>query len=119
MAGVRDPAFWKRFSVAVHMDEEQGEKLGTQYKDPYVNRPHTHTYILQRNHIEHLADKHLQRFMARPPKQQKEEPHHGLLVLLDLLHRLRHRCRRRDYLVGREWDFRQDWAACGRGCVMT
>jgi len=42
MAGVRDPAFWKRFSVAVHMDEEQGEKLGAQYKDPYVNRhPHT------------------------------------------------------------------------------
>lgn len=37
MAGVRDPAFWKRFSVAVHMDEEQGEKLGAQYKDPYVN----------------------------------------------------------------------------------
>jgi len=36
MAGVRDPAFWKRFSVAVHMDEEQGEKLGAQYKDPYV-----------------------------------------------------------------------------------
>ncbi|GAB7322203.1 hypothetical protein MBLNU13_g03207t1 [Cladosporium sp. NU13] len=34
MAGVRDPAFWKRFSVAVHMDEEQGEKLGAQYKDP-------------------------------------------------------------------------------------
>ncbi|KAM0719601.1 hypothetical protein Q7P37_003731 [Cladosporium fusiforme] len=24
MAGVRDPAFWKRFSVAVHMDEEKG-----------------------------------------------------------------------------------------------
>ncbi|OQO14887.1 hypothetical protein B0A48_00269 [Cryoendolithus antarcticus] len=22
MSGVRDPAFWKRFSVAVHMDEE-------------------------------------------------------------------------------------------------
>ncbi|KAH9828500.1 hypothetical protein Tdes44962_MAKER02419, partial [Teratosphaeria destructans] len=24
MAGVRDPAFWKRFSYAVHLDEEQG-----------------------------------------------------------------------------------------------
>ncbi|KAL1982935.1 hypothetical protein VTN96DRAFT_622 [Rasamsonia emersonii] len=23
MAGVRDPAFWRRFSLAVHMDEEQ------------------------------------------------------------------------------------------------
>ena len=23
MAGVRDPQFWKRFSYAVHMDEEQ------------------------------------------------------------------------------------------------
>lgn len=33
MAGVRDPAFWKRFSVAVHMDEEKGEK---QLKDECV-----------------------------------------------------------------------------------
>lgn len=24
MAGVRDPAFWKRFSMAVHLDEENG-----------------------------------------------------------------------------------------------
>ncbi|KAF2767854.1 hypothetical protein EJ03DRAFT_352742 [Teratosphaeria nubilosa] len=24
MAGVRDPAFWKHFSYAVHLDEEQG-----------------------------------------------------------------------------------------------
>ncbi|KIW19102.1 hypothetical protein PV08_03394 [Exophiala spinifera] len=23
MAGVRDPAFWRRFSMAVHMDEEK------------------------------------------------------------------------------------------------
>ena len=45
MAGVRDPAFWKRFSVAVHMDEEQGEKLGAQYKDPYVNS-HIYTFPL-------------------------------------------------------------------------
>lgn len=39
MAGVRDPAFWKRFSVAVHMDEEKGEKLGSgaSHKDEYVN----------------------------------------------------------------------------------
>jgi hypothetical protein len=42
MAGVRDPAFWKRFSVAVHMDEEQqGEKQrgGTHHgaKDAYVH----------------------------------------------------------------------------------
>ena len=37
MAGVRDPAFWKRFSLAVHMDEEQqGEKRGAQLKDQYV-----------------------------------------------------------------------------------
>ncbi len=43
MAGVRDPAFWKRFSVAVHMDEEQGEKLGAQYKDPYVTFSYIHT----------------------------------------------------------------------------
>jgi hypothetical protein len=38
--------------------------------------------------------------MARPPKQQKEEPHHGLLVLLDLLPRPRRRSRGRDHLVG-------------------
>ncbi|KAK3690743.1 hypothetical protein LTR37_019009 [Vermiconidia calcicola] len=25
MAGVRDPQFWKRFSVAVHLDEENGQ----------------------------------------------------------------------------------------------
>ena len=25
MAGVRDPAFWRRFSIAVHMDEEKGK----------------------------------------------------------------------------------------------
>ena len=59
MAGVRDPAFWKRFSVAVHMDEEQGEKLGAQYKDPYVNRPRLHTYILQPNPSGKFANQHL------------------------------------------------------------
>lgn len=36
MAGVRDPAFWKRFSVAVHMDEDQAEKQGPQHKDECV-----------------------------------------------------------------------------------
>jgi hypothetical protein len=36
MAGVRDPAFWKRFSVAVHMDEDQVEKQGPQHKDECV-----------------------------------------------------------------------------------
>jgi hypothetical protein len=25
MAGVRDPAFWKRFSMAVHLDEENAQ----------------------------------------------------------------------------------------------
>ncbi|KIW54974.1 hypothetical protein PV05_07294 [Exophiala xenobiotica] len=24
MSGVRDPAFWRRFSMAVHLDEEKG-----------------------------------------------------------------------------------------------
>jgi hypothetical protein len=37
MAGVRDPAFWKRFSVAVHMDEDQAEKQGPQHKDECVS----------------------------------------------------------------------------------
>lgn len=27
MAGVRDPAFWRRFSVAVHLDEEKAGGL--------------------------------------------------------------------------------------------
>jgi hypothetical protein len=32
MAGIRDPAFWKRFSTAVHRDEEHGpEKSETAY----------------------------------------------------------------------------------------
>ena len=37
MAGIRDPAFWKRFSVAVHMDEDQAEKQGHQHKDECVS----------------------------------------------------------------------------------
>lgn len=46
MAGVRDPAFWKRFSYAVHLDEEQGEKQ----KAPYVTlSSENHTPILIAN----------------------------------------------------------------------
>jgi len=109
MAGVRDPAFWKRFSVAVHMDEEQGEKLGPQYKDQCVNQStKTRTCTLRSKFLRSslLMLQPSQRLMARPPKQQKEEPHRGLLVLLDILPRHRRRCRRRHHLVGREWDFR-------------
>lgn len=36
MAGVRDPQFWKRFSVAVHMDEEHGEQK-TDVKHRYIH----------------------------------------------------------------------------------
>jgi hypothetical protein len=115
MAGVRDPAFWKRFSVAVHMDEEQqGEKQrgGTHHggnKDAYVLhllkivptfhlKPSTNTFLQQ------------QRFMARSPTKQEKEPYHGLLVLLVLLSRpCRWSCRS-DNLVGGEWSFGQDWA---------
>lgn len=49
MAGVRDPAFWKRFSLAVHMDEEQqqGEKkFGAHHKDQYVDLPYLRHLIL-------------------------------------------------------------------------
>ncbi|KAI9729319.1 MAG: hypothetical protein M1834_006990 [Cirrosporium novae-zelandiae] len=28
MAGIKDPAFWRRFSLAVHMDEEQQNTPG-------------------------------------------------------------------------------------------
>jgi hypothetical protein len=45
MAGVRDPAFWKRFSVAVHMDEDQVEKQGPQHKDECVFPLHHPSYI--------------------------------------------------------------------------
>ena len=99
MAGVRDPAFWERFSVAVHMDEEQGEKLGAQYKDPYVTSSYT-IYALSLFPPNFQLTYQPQRLMARPSKQQKEEPHHGLLVLLDLLPRPRRRSRGRDHLVG-------------------
>jgi hypothetical protein len=30
MANVRDPAFWRRFSLAVHLDEEQNTTPDTQ-----------------------------------------------------------------------------------------
>jgi hypothetical protein len=48
--------------------------------------------------------------MARTPTKQEEEPHNGLLVLLDLLPHLCRCCRGRDNLAGREWNPGQDWA---------
>ncbi|KXT01643.1 hypothetical protein AC579_1140 [Pseudocercospora musae] len=37
MAGVRDPAFWKRFSTAVHLDEEQAAS-GLKHQDSWLDR---------------------------------------------------------------------------------
>ena len=49
MAGIRDPAFWRRFSLAVHLDEE---KAGSCYHadaaaSPASSRPSQlkHTYV--------------------------------------------------------------------------
>ncbi|KAK5165699.1 uncharacterized protein LTR77_008622 [Saxophila tyrrhenica] len=36
MAGVRDPAFWKRFSTAVHLDEENANTL--KHSDSWLAR---------------------------------------------------------------------------------
>ena len=49
MAGVRDPAFWKRFSTAVHLDEEQGHggqrpQLKHEYAPPTFHPPPATTY---------------------------------------------------------------------------
>ena len=60
MAGVRDPAFWKRFSVAVHMDEDQAEKQGHQHKDecvlPYLRSPLRRIAALEQILHEHVTD---------------------------------------------------------------
>ncbi|KAK5133997.1 hypothetical protein LTR08_007002 [Meristemomyces frigidus] len=37
-SGVRDPAFWKRFSYAVHMDEELIQKPELRPTDSWINR---------------------------------------------------------------------------------
>lgn len=49
MAGVRDPAFWKRFSYAVHMDEENAQRGDlkhryiTNFRSPFnYNTPANH-----------------------------------------------------------------------------
>jgi len=39
MAGVRDPAFWKRFSTAVHLDEEIGTSSADfKHSDTWLGR---------------------------------------------------------------------------------
>ena len=36
-SGVRDPAFWKRFSTAIHLDEETGNGFGKpELKQTYI-----------------------------------------------------------------------------------
>ena len=48
MAAVRDPAFWRRFSMAVHIDEEKSvprtdtEKSETSKKSVTVTSQHTY-----------------------------------------------------------------------------
>jgi hypothetical protein len=45
MAGGRDPLFWKRFSMAVHMDEEKGFP-DRDLKSSYVLHNTTFTCLL-------------------------------------------------------------------------
>ena len=108
MAGVRDPAFWKRFSYAVHLDEENAQRGDIKHR-------YTHAVSLPSCQIPTNAP---QRILARPPTIQKEPPHPHLLALLD---RARHRHRRRRHRrhlaaeqrdAGRLW---QDIAGEGGG----
>lgn len=102
MAGVRDPAFWKRFSVAVHMDEEkQGEKqLKDEFVAPSSSKLDQNTY----------TNPTLQRLLASTTKQQKENAHTNLLGLLDRLPPARGGRCGSDHLAGGEWGFEQYWA---------
>ena len=36
MANVRDPAFWKRFSTAVHLDEEYASQPDLKHRFVYI-----------------------------------------------------------------------------------
>jgi hypothetical protein len=48
MANVRDPAFWRRFSMAVHLDEEQNTTPDAKSASSNGSRPPIkHTYVLQ------------------------------------------------------------------------
>ena len=49
MAGVRDPAFWKRFSMAVHLDEENGSQGQADLKHRYLP-PFSYT-TFPNNHV--------------------------------------------------------------------
>ena len=51
MAGVRDPAFWKRFSMAVHMDEENGSQGQTELKHRYTRSYTTSNFIHSRTNL--------------------------------------------------------------------
>ncbi|KIV97313.1 hypothetical protein PV10_01075 [Exophiala mesophila] len=51
MAGVRDPAFWRRFSMAVHLDEEKAnisDAQSTSSSSSRLTLKHTDTW-LERN----------------------------------------------------------------------
>jgi len=58
MAAVRDPAFWKRFSMAVHLDEEQA-----------ASQPSTPAIGLSRPGLKH-ADSWLERQQAKKIKSR-------------------------------------------------
>ncbi|EXJ83363.1 hypothetical protein A1O1_06984, partial [Capronia coronata CBS 617.96] len=50
MAGVRDPAFWRRFSMAVHLDEEKGtmsdsKSTSTSTVSPKPGYKHTDSWL--------------------------------------------------------------------------
>jgi len=97
MSGVRDPAFWKRFSTAVHLDEESsvgGVSPRPELKQQYV--PISATYPpCQLVLIEGV----MQRFMARPPTKEKDSPHMHMLVFLVRSDRIRSHCCYCHYLL--------------------
>ena len=91
MAVPRDPAFWKRFSMAVHMDEEKG---APEYR--YVPE------LPRRLQIHKYTDKSVtatQRLMAPTRTEEEVEADLHLLDVLDHLLHLHRRDCRHHYLV--------------------
>jgi hypothetical protein len=72
MAGVRDPAFWRRFSMAVHQDEEHKLAPHPTMAAPSSRPELKHTCV----HIYAPIDPKLtntQRIMARAPTEETEK----------------------------------------------
>jgi hypothetical protein len=85
MANVRDPAFWRRFSVAVHLDEEQNTTPDTKSASSNGSRPPIkHTYVLQICDDADIANTHLtsESWLDRHHKKQRRTKCIGWLIVL-------------------------------------